>query len=154
MLLGGVCSLVAMYIFLRAIRQELNSMQVQSRAWSQLLDNQNQLVLVVQETRGEVYQLRKRMLDGIDSLYHGLELRKQLGTLANTHSLVQELHARRSELAEIQHMNYLRVQLHDLRDQLREVRDRLDDAERAGSSTDQLPIVRLAVPTGAELQLL
>eukprot|EP00439_Symbiodinium_sp_Y106_P038451 s3538_g4.t1 len=136
------------------IKQELNSMQVQSRAWSQLLDNQNQLVLVVQETRGEVYQLRKRMLDGIDSLYHGLELRKQLGTLANTHSLVQELHARRSELAEIQHMNYLRAQLHDLRDQLREVRDRLDDAERAGSSTDQLPIVRLAVPTGAELQLL
>ena len=39
-------------------------------------------------------------------------------------------------------------------DQLREVRDRLDDAERAGSSADQLPIVRLAVPTGTELQLL
>ena len=153
-LLGGALALAAMYIFPRDIRRELNSMQVQSRAWVQLLDNQTQLILLAQDTRGEVCQLKKRMLDALDSLYHGLEIRKQLGTVASTYALLQELHARRPDLAEVQHMNYLRSRINDVLDQLQAIRSHLEETNGAGSSTDQLPIVRLAVPTGTELQLL
>ena len=61
---------------------------------------------------GEILQLRRRHQDSLDTLYHGLEIRKQLGTLANAHAMIQELHARRAEVAEVQHVCYLRHRSH------------------------------------------
>ena len=90
-------------------------------------------------------------------MYHGLEIRKQLGTLANVHAMVQELHSRRPELAEVQHVSYLRHRLNEAMTLLQDLQASVDGLHSSpGSSTgaSNLPIVRLAIPDGTEMQLL
>ena len=140
--LACAMGMAGMYSLMRIFRRELNLLHVQSEAWARIHDQQGQLLQSVQEVRGEILQLRRRHQDSLDTLYHGLEI--QLGTLANARAMIQELHARRADVAEVQHVSYLRHRLNEAMQQIQDL--------QAGSSTgvSDLP----AIPDGTEMQLL
>ena len=136
---------------LRSLRRELNTMQVQSEAWIRIHNNQQQLIEQMQEVRADMAVMRRRTNDTMDTLFHGLEARKHLGMVSNTHDMIMELRRRRSSIAEIQHMNFLRSRLEEVLQQVNQLRDQLEGGTQRA---EQLPIVRLSVPSGSELQLL
>ena len=129
----------------------MNSMQLQCEAWIRIHNSQQQMIDQMQEVRADMAVMRRRVNDTMDTLFHGLEARKRLGMVSNTHDMIMELHRRRSNIAEIQHMNFLRARLEDLTQQVIQLRDQL---EGGTPRVEQLPIVRLSVPSGSELQLL
>ena len=140
-----------MFFLLRAMRREMHAMQVQSEAWVRIHNHQQQVLECLQDLRADVAVTRRRTCDALDTLFQGLEFRKHLGMLSNTHDMIMELHGRRGALAEVQHLQYVRNQLQELRQQVRHLQDTM---ESASTAENQLPIVRLSVPAGSELQLL
>ncbi|OLQ14689.1 hypothetical protein AK812_SmicGene1123 [Symbiodinium microadriaticum] len=120
-------------------------------AWIRIHNSQQQMIELMQELRSDMAVMRRRTNDTMDTLFHGLEARKHLGMVSNTHDMVMELHGRRANLAEVQHVSYLRARLEDLTQQVMQLRDQQGATSVQGG---QLPIVRLAVPDGSELQLL
>ena len=148
-----ICGLLVKLLFdMHDIRHGLNSMQLQSEAWIRIHNDQQQSLDTMSTLRGEVFQIRKRLNELMDQFYHGLEIRKHLGELSNTHDMVMELHRRRGGMAEIQHVMFIRGQLTDLGEQLRNLQ-RTVEALPPGTTEAQYPLVRLAIPEGSQLHL-
>ena len=141
----------AAVLMLQSLRRGMNAMQLQGEAWIRIHNSQQQMIELMQELRSDMAVMRRRTNDTMDTLFHGLEARKHLGMVSNTHDMVMELHGRRANLAEVQHVSYLRARLEDLTQQVMQLRDQQGATSVQGG---QLPIVRLAVPDGSELQLL
>ncbi|CAE7741433.1 unnamed protein product [Symbiodinium sp. CCMP2456] len=102
------------------------------------------------ELRGEVQDLRKRVMDAANNIWQGLDLRQRMQSIDIIHDTVRELQARRSDVAEIQHMVHLRAQLNSTLIRLEEIENQLQSTR----TPEMLPIVRLSIPEGSEMQVI
>ena len=121
-----ICVLVAVatVVLVATLRQligELRAMRIQSEAWSRIHDNATRQSGLLDEVLAESVYIRKKMNDALGSLFGGLEIRRNLQSLQHMHDLLQTLHDRRRDVAEVHHVGFLRHRLGELSDKIEEI---------------------------------
>ena len=106
---------------LRQLIGELRAMRIQSEAWSRIHDNATRQSGLLDEVLAESVYIRKKMNDALGSLFGGLEIRRNLQSLQHMHDLLQTLHDRRRDVAEVHHVGFLRHRLGELSDKIEEI---------------------------------
>lgn len=129
----GVFSIAAIVVALlfREIHRELRAQRIQCEAWARMARIHNErahMTTSLQEIHHEVVYIRKKMTDALGSLFGGMDLRQKLQSLEEMHDKVQVLYDRRRDVAEIQHVAFLRARLTVALERI----DRLHDAVERG----------------------
>ncbi|OLQ12610.1 hypothetical protein AK812_SmicGene3443 [Symbiodinium microadriaticum] len=116
-----VAATVVLTSTLRQLLGELRAMRIQSEAWSRIHDNATRQSGLLDEVLAESVYIRKKMNDALGSLFGGLEIRRNLQALQHMHDLLQTLHDRRRDVAEVHHVGFLRHRLGEITDKIEEI---------------------------------
>ena len=123
---------IAVAMLFREIHRELRAQRIQFEAWTRIHNERTYLANSLQEIHHEVVYVRKKITDALGSLFGGMDLRQRLQSLEEMHDKIQERRDRRRDVAEIQHMAFLRAGIAEVLERI----DRLQGAvERSLTAT-------------------